>query len=116
MNDLKALGLTLAIDDFGTGLSSLSYLKNFPLDILKIDQAFVRQLESNESRQAIVFNMGSHHTQCRQNRYNQNTSSRALQQAFACHLVKIPGNRFCSHDTFQLSFHQHLPIPVISSP
>jgi len=54
MNELKALGLTLAMDDFGTGFSSLSYLKNFPLDVLKIDQAFVRQLESDMSSQAIV--------------------------------------------------------------
>jgi diguanylate cyclase (GGDEF)-like protein len=54
MNELKALGLTLAMDDFGTGFSSLSYLKNFPLDVLKIDQAFVRQLESDTSSQAIV--------------------------------------------------------------
>ncbi|MDD5579858.1 MAG: EAL domain-containing protein [Methylobacter sp.] len=54
MNDLKALGLMLSMDDFGTGFSSLSYLKNFPLDVLKIDQAFVRELESDESSQAIV--------------------------------------------------------------
>lgn len=54
MNDLKALGLTLSMDDFGTGFSSLSYLKDFPLDVIKIDQSFVRQLESDVSSQAIV--------------------------------------------------------------
>ena len=54
MNDLKGLGLTLAMDDFGTGFSSLSYLKELPLDVLKIDQSFVRQLESEHSSQAIV--------------------------------------------------------------
>jgi diguanylate cyclase (GGDEF)-like protein len=54
MNDLKGLGLTLAMDDFGTGFSSLSCLKELPLDVLKIDQSFVRQLESEESSQAIV--------------------------------------------------------------
>jgi EAL domain-containing protein (putative c-di-GMP-specific phosphodiesterase class I) len=54
MNDLKSLGLTLSMDDFGTGFSSLSYLKNLPLDVLKIDQSFVRKLEMDESNQAIV--------------------------------------------------------------
>lgn len=54
MNDLKRMGVTLAMDDFGTGFSSLSYLKDLPLDVLKIDQSFVRQLESNVSSQAII--------------------------------------------------------------
>lgn len=55
MNELKGLGLTLSMDDFGTGFSSLSYLKNLPLDVLKIDQSFVRHLELKESDQAIVW-------------------------------------------------------------
>lgn len=54
MKELKSLGLTLSMDDFGTGYSSLSYLRNLPLDVLKVDQAFVRQLESDDSSQAIV--------------------------------------------------------------
>jgi len=51
---LKALGLRLAMDDFGTGFSSLSYLQDLPLDVLKIDQHFIRDLQSGVNSQAIV--------------------------------------------------------------
>ncbi|GAA6135358.1 hypothetical protein NBRC116188_21480 [Oceaniserpentilla sp. 4NH20-0058] len=54
MKKIKAMGFALAIDDFGTGYSSLSYLKQFPIDSLKIDQAFVKNLASDEDDKSIV--------------------------------------------------------------
>jgi diguanylate cyclase (GGDEF)-like protein len=55
LTQLKRLGVTVALDDFGTGYSSLTYLKSFPVDILKIDQSFIGDLTEDASSHAIVY-------------------------------------------------------------
>jgi diguanylate cyclase (GGDEF)-like protein len=54
MRELKQIGVTLSIDDFGTGYSSLNYLRRFPIDLLKIDGSFIRDVTRNRGDAAIT--------------------------------------------------------------
>ncbi|WP_313237690.1 EAL domain-containing protein [Sporosarcina ureae] len=54
MKELQAIGINMSIDDFGTGYSSLGYLKNLPINALKIDKSFIQELKSNDDNSAIA--------------------------------------------------------------
>jgi EAL domain-containing protein (putative c-di-GMP-specific phosphodiesterase class I) len=54
LEELRALGVRIAIDDFGTGYSSLGYLRDIPVDVLKVDRSFVIGLATNPRQQELV--------------------------------------------------------------
>ena len=60
LQDIKSMGVRLALDDFGTGYSSLSYLERLPVDVLKLDRAFVTGLAVEDSRRAGLVGVVSH--------------------------------------------------------
>ena len=57
LNRLKRLGVKIAIDDFGTGYSSLAYLRQFPVDLLKIDRSFVADMSRSPDAAALIHTM-----------------------------------------------------------
>ncbi|MEC1695151.1 putative bifunctional diguanylate cyclase/phosphodiesterase [Schinkia azotoformans] len=54
LQKLRSMGIKISVDDFGTGYSSLSYIKHLPIDILKVDRSFIRDIHLNEESKAIV--------------------------------------------------------------
>jgi len=54
LNELRELGVRIALDDFGTGHSALSYLRQFPIDRVKIDREFIQEIDTSRSNRAIV--------------------------------------------------------------
>lgn len=54
LNRLRSLGIHISVDDFGTGYSSLSYIKHLPIDTLKVDASFIKDIHQNEESKAIV--------------------------------------------------------------
>jgi EAL domain-containing protein (putative c-di-GMP-specific phosphodiesterase class I) len=54
LNNIREMGVRLAIDDFGTGYSSLAQIKNFPVNTLKVDRSFIRNLPKDSDNKAIT--------------------------------------------------------------
>ena len=90
MDDVRALGVRFALDDFGTGYSSLSYLQRFPVDVLKIDKAFIDALDDPDGIllvRAIVNMAASLQLRVVAEGVEDQAQAEALQR-FGCHLVQ----------------------------
>lgn len=86
MNELREMGIRFALDDFGTGYSSLSYIQDFPLDKIKIDQAFVRGLEHNPQSLAIIQTIAN-----LANNLNMETVAEGIEEPEHQSLLKLAG-------------------------
>jgi len=102
LTQMKALGVRLAIDDFGTGYSSLTYLRRFPVDILKIDRSFVRNLgDSVEDESIIEMIINLAHT------LGLNVVAEGVEKAEQIDVLRKLGA------TYAQGFHIAKPMPVI---
>jgi len=105
LQGLNEAGVGLAIDDFGTGYSSLAYLKRFPLDVLKIDRSFVRDVTSDENDAAIVktiIGLARH--------FNLRVVAEGVETAEHLDFLKANGCRFVQ------GFHIARPVPAEQIP
>jgi diguanylate cyclase (GGDEF)-like protein/PAS domain S-box-containing protein len=95
MAALKALGVRMALDDFGTGYSSLSYLRRFPMDTLKIDQSFTREIAGDRNSAAIsegILTLGRSMGLCVIAEGVETEDQLAVLQSIGCHVGQ--GNLF----------------------
>ena len=58
LDSIKKLGVKIALDDFGTGYSSLNHIREIPIDVIKVDQTFVKDLESDDYAKAFIAMIG----------------------------------------------------------
>lgn len=124
LQSLRDLGLHLEIDDFGTGYSSLSYLQRFPVETLKIDRAFVDELDHRPENRAIVraiVGLGESLGLSTIAEGVERTAEAVQLQALGCHMAQgylygrpLPAAALRPFPTDDLSSWQELLAPVAS--